>query len=64
MTKSMIYTGGYAILLLQQRASGKRAIEKNVDAIRFYERHGFYVTDHKKFEEGTTEYLVKLALTA
>lgn len=39
------------------------AIEKNVDAIRFYERHGFYVTDHKKFEEGTTEYLVKLALT-
>ena len=36
------------------------AIEKNVEAIRFYERHGFHVTDNKKFEEGTTEYLVKL----
>lgn len=36
------------------------AIEKNVDAIRFYQRHGFHLTDTKKFEEGTTEYLVKL----
>ncbi len=36
------------------------AIEKNVDAIRFYQRHGFSVTDAKKFEEGTTEYLVML----
>lgn len=36
------------------------AIEKNTDAIRFYEAHGFFVSDEKKFEEGTTEYLVKL----
>ena len=36
------------------------AIEKNTDAIRFYERHGFHLTDTKKFEEGTTEYLIRL----
>ena len=36
------------------------AIEKNVDAIRFYEKHGFHLTDTKKFEEGTTEYLVRM----
>ena len=36
------------------------AIEKNVDAIRFYERHGFHLTDTKKFEEDTTEYLVRM----
>ncbi|MBQ7669375.1 MAG: GNAT family N-acetyltransferase [Clostridia bacterium] len=36
------------------------AIEKNVDAIRFYEAHGFRLTNNKKFEEGTTEYLVMM----
>ncbi|MCR5228738.1 MAG: GNAT family N-acetyltransferase [Solobacterium sp.] len=36
------------------------AIEKNRDAIRFYEAHGFHLTDIRKFEEGTTEYLVML----
>ena len=36
------------------------AIEKNVDAIRFYEAHGFHLTKTKKFEEGTTEYLVRM----
>ena len=36
------------------------ALEKNVRGIRFYERHGFHVTDEKIFEEGTTEYLVRL----
>ena len=36
------------------------AIEKNLNAIRFYEAHGFHLTDTKKFEEGTTEYLVKM----
>ena len=34
------------------------ALEKNLRAIRFYERHGFCVTDEKKLEEDTTEYLV------
>ena len=36
------------------------ALEKNVKAIKFYERHGFSVTKEKEPEEGTTEYLVKL----
>lgn len=36
------------------------ALEKNVRAIAFYQRHGFQLTGDKKFEEGTTEYLVKL----
>ena len=36
------------------------AIEKNTDAVRFYEAHGFHLTGTKKFEEGTTEYLVKM----
>ena len=36
------------------------ALEKNVRAISFYERHGFRVTGEKKLEEDTTEYLVRL----
>ena len=36
------------------------AIEKNTDAIRFYEAHGFHLTETKKYEEGTTEYLVMM----
>lgn len=35
-------------------------IEKNTDAIRFYETHGFHLTDTKKYEDGTTEYLVMM----
>ncbi|MCR5105698.1 MAG: GNAT family N-acetyltransferase [Eubacterium sp.] len=35
-------------------------LEKNIKAIRFYERNGFRVTGEKKYEEGTTEYLVLL----
>ena len=38
------------------------ALEKNTGAIRFYERHGFRLTGEKMFEEGTTEYLVKMML--
>ena len=38
------------------------AIEKNTDAIRFYERHGFVLSDDRKFEEGTDEYLIRLEL--
>lgn len=30
-------------------------IEKNTDAVRFYEAHGFHLTDIKKTEQGTTE---------
>ena len=36
------------------------AIEKNTDAIRFYQSNGFHVTNQKKFEEGTTEYLIMM----
>ena len=36
------------------------ALEKNVRAIAFYERHGFHVTGEKKLEEDTTEYLIRL----
>ena len=37
------------------------AIEKNTDALRFYEAHGFHWNGQKKLEEGTTEYLIMLA---
>ena len=33
-------------------------LEKNTNAIRFYEAHGFHVTDNKMPEEGTAEYRV------
>lgn len=36
------------------------ALEKNTRAISFYERNGFRLTGEKKFEEDTTEYLVKV----
>lgn len=36
------------------------ALEKNVRAISFYQKHGFHLTGQKKFEEDTTEYLVRL----
>lgn len=36
------------------------ALEKNGRAISFYQRHGFRLTGQKKFEENTTEYIVRL----
>ena len=36
------------------------ALKKNIRAVAFYEKHGFRVTDDKKFEEGITEYFVRL----
>ena len=36
------------------------ALEKNVKAIRFYNRHGFAATGEKKLEDDTTEYLILL----
>lgn len=35
-------------------------LEKNVRAIRFYQRHGFLLTHERQLEEGTTEYIVKM----
>lgn len=36
------------------------ALEKNTRAVSFYQRNGFHLTGAKKYEEGTTEYLVEL----
>lgn len=36
------------------------ALEKNEKAIRFYEKHGFQMTGERVFEDGTTEYLVRM----
>ena len=36
------------------------ALEKNTKAIAFYKRHGFVITDDKKYEEDTTEFLVRM----
>ena len=38
------------------------ALEKNARAVRFYERHGFRITGEKKPEEGTEEFLIRMAL--
>ena len=44
----------------EHNANNLWALEKNFRAIRFYERYGFQMTADKKFEEDTTEYLVRL----
>lgn len=36
------------------------ALEKNKKAIAFYKRHGFDTTNEKKYEEDTTEFLVRM----
>jgi len=36
------------------------ALEKNRRAIGFYQRHGFRLTQERVFEDGTTEYLVRM----
>ena len=43
---------------------GKRlfVLEKNPRAIRFYERHGFHLTDRKKRVDDTNEYLIRMEL--
>ncbi|MDE5714537.1 MAG: GNAT family N-acetyltransferase [Anaeroplasmataceae bacterium] len=35
-------------------------LEKNIGAIRFYQRHGFSLTQKRLLEEGTKEYKVKM----
>lgn len=36
------------------------ALEKNARALKFYQSHGFRISDEKTYEEGTTEYLIHL----
>lgn len=36
------------------------ALEKNTRAIAFYQRHGFRLTETRRPEAGTTEYLVRM----
>lgn len=36
------------------------ALEKNTRAIAFYQRHGFRLTEERRLEEDTTEYLVRM----
>ena len=36
------------------------ALEKNTRAIAFYQRHGFHLTEERRLEEDTTEYLVRM----
>ena len=48
----------YAIRELQVKRLW--ALEKNPRAIAFYKRHGFRVTEERRLEEGTEEYLVRL----
>ena len=35
-------------------------LEKNTNAIRFYQRHGFVLTQEKQLEQGTNEFVVKM----
>ena len=55
--------GGHLLdYAVAQGANRLWALEKNVRGIAFYRRHGFLPTGEKTFEEGTAEYLVRLAL--
>ena len=44
----------------EEKARELWALEKNLRAISFYERHGFRRTEDRRLEEDTTEYLVRL----
>lgn len=44
----------------EKNANSLWALEKNVRAIRFYQRHGFAVMGERKLEDDTEEYLIKM----
>lgn len=50
----------YAIT--EKDANSLWVLEKNTKAIAFYKRHGFDITNDKKYEEDTTEFLVRMEL--
>jgi len=54
---------GSALLEFAVKELGARylwALEKNVRAVKFYEAHGFRANGERCYEEGTTEWLVKM----
>lgn len=54
--------GGELIQFATEQRNCRRlwVLEKNADAIRFYEKHGFTLTGKRRPEEGTTEYIVEM----
>ncbi|MBR3692914.1 MAG: GNAT family N-acetyltransferase [Erysipelotrichales bacterium] len=63
----ILHSQGIGAVLLEyalQECSvqGLWALEKNVRAIEFYERHGFRKSDIKRLEDDTEEYLVWMEL--
>ncbi len=57
---------GAALLEYAVKVRGARwlwVLEKNPQAVRFYERHGFALTGEKEREEGTEEYLLRMEKT-
>ena len=46
--------------IVEMDANHLWALEKNIKAIAFYKRHGFDKTNEKKYEEDTTEFLVRM----
>ena len=46
--------------VVQKNARFLWALEKNERAIAFYQRNGFHLTNERKLEEDTTEYLVRM----
>ena len=47
---------------IQEKGCTKvKVLEKNTNAIRFYERHGFKATGHKEVWPGTSEYVIDMA---
>ena len=56
--------GGKLIDFAVQKCQAKSlfVLEKNTGAIRFYERHGFVLTQERQLEPGTTEYIVQMEI--
>ena len=46
--------------IVEMDANHLWALEKNIKAIAFYQRHGFDTTNEKKYEKDTTEVLVRM----
>ena len=46
--------------IAERDANNLWALEKNIKAIAFYQRHGFDTTNEKKYEKDTTEFLVRM----